>query len=367
MKVLSQRSSLQALGGAHGAVDFVTAWALTTVALNLPFERATIVVLVYNLVASGAQVVVADFADRALAHRKAALLGIAAVAVGAHCSALHEMVSITVLGLGSALFHVGAGALAVLATPRRASGLSIFSAPGIMGLALGATSAMRGDSWAFGVGMLALVLSGLLIARVAQHPPPEVAPTPRESNRPLNIAAVLLLIAIGARSSMWNGIDMVATNMERALLVAIAAGTGKLLGGVLADRIGRRRAAVGALILATPCLASGPALLAVWLTGVALLQSTIPSTFASIADCMPDRPGRASALALGVGILLGAVPLLVGFAPALCRGVGALATCAFAALCLALVEQRRGPRARSLLARDPRDQSPSTARLTDTS
>jgi FSR family fosmidomycin resistance protein-like MFS transporter len=151
---------------------------------------------------------------------------------------------------------------------------------------------------------------------------------------------IVLLAAIALRSVVWNALDLLFQGRYETLLaLACAAALGKLLGGVLADRLGWRRYTVSALMLAAPLLALGnPALL---LPGVALLQSATPAALAALARQLPRAPATAAGLGLGLAIAIGGLPILGGLGPPLASPAGALALCLCAAGAMFVALRRR--------------------------
>jgi len=212
--------------------------------------------------------------------------------------------------LGSAAFHVGGGALSLCATRAGATGPGFFAAPGVLGLALGGALAAAGHIvvWPF-----LLLLVGLGIAVLVQ-PLPALSYT-TEVSEPLlenhDLIMIALLTAIALRSAVWSTFQFVlAGNLPALLALAIAAAIGKILGGVLADRVGWRRWTVGALLVSAPLLAIGSHRFELLLVGVTLLQSATPVALAMTAQLLPRQPATASGLVLGLAIALGAAPLI---------------------------------------------------------
>jgi FSR family fosmidomycin resistance protein-like MFS transporter len=144
-----------------------------------------------------------------------------------------------------------------------------------------------------------------------------------------------LLVAIALRSAVWSTVQfLLQGRVEVALLLALAAATGKVLGGILADRLGWRRWTLGAMLAAASLLALFPNSLLGLCLGVALLQSATPAALAAMARGMPRYPATAAGLALGFAIALGGLPLLGGFgyllnSPPLLGALAALAGLVF--------------------------------------
>ena len=118
---------------------------------------------------------------------------------------------------------------------------------------------------------------------------------------------ILLLIIITLRSAIWNVFQLLHENNYHWLVwIALAAVTGKLAGGWLADRIGWRFYAFTSLLLAMPLLTFFKKDLVLFCIGIGLLQSGIPATTAMLLQAMPGQKERSVALSFGTAIILGA-------------------------------------------------------------
>jgi hypothetical protein len=85
-------------------------------------------------------------------------------------------------------------------------------------------------------------------------------------------------------------------------------GTGKALGGILADRFGFRRTAMVSTALAAPLLMFGDNIMAISLVGVMLFSMTMAITLGILVSVMPHTPG----LAFGwttIGLFIGTAPI----------------------------------------------------------
>jgi len=150
---------------------------------------------------------------------------------------------------------------------------------------------------------------------------------------------LVLLAGIALRSAVWSSLQLLFQGrFDLLLALAVAAAAGKILGGILADRVGWRRWTVGALALAAPLLALGEQNLIALLAGVALLQSATPVALAATSRLLPRSPATAAGLALGLAIAIGGIPAAGGLAPSVGAppGIAALLLAALLAMWWAL-------------------------------
>jgi FSR family fosmidomycin resistance protein-like MFS transporter len=215
---------------------------------------------------------------------------------------------VALAGLGNALFHVGAGALALGATRFRASGPGLFVAPGALGVGVMMGPAIpRGAEWTL-MSILALFLLAMPLLPDGESKRAELA---AGAFRPAGAwwVLILLLAAIGLRSLVGLRIgDRAGSFAGGALALAAAAVAGKALGGIVADRLGWIRTVVPALIVSAAMLACE----GLWpaIAAVLLFQAVTGVTLAALFRVLPDRP--ASAFGLGsLALFAGALPVLL--------------------------------------------------------
>lgn len=300
------------LGLAHAVADGAAGMLLGDLPRVMDLKEVSILVLLYNVLAFGAQPLVGLVTDRLRRPRATALTGLSLLGAGLLLSTWRPSVAVLLAGLGSAAFHVGGGALALCAAPARASGPGLFAAPGVVGLAAGGALAVAGYAtvWPFLLGL------ALLAFAIALSELPELPYASRETE-PLieghDLLMVALLAAIAMRSAIWSALEyMMDGRVDVLLMLAVAAAAGKVLGGYMADRFGWRRWTTFALGLAAPLLTFGGERLLTLLPGVALLQSATPVGLAVASQILPAHPGLASGLTLGLAVAVGGVPTVLG-------------------------------------------------------
>jgi FSR family fosmidomycin resistance protein-like MFS transporter len=135
-------------------------------------------------------------------------------------------------------------------------------------------------------------------------------------------------------------------------LFLFAGALGTLIGGPLADRVGRRRVLLGSFIVTPPliltyALVGGSAgVVALFLAGMAVI-GTFGVTLVMSQEYMPGRVGMASGLSIGLAIGLGGVAAVAlgALADALDLEAAVLATALGPALCIALTLMLPPPRA----------------------
>lgn len=303
------------LGLAHGVTDGVVGWLLGSLIQTLPLPQVGLMILLYNFLAFAGQPVAGLLVDRLKRPRTAVLVALLLTSAVLLVGRADPISAVALAGLGSALFHVGGGALALGATPGRAAGPGIFAAPGVLGLAVGGVLASNRTTiiWPVLLLLLLLIIS-IVILSLSQ---PDLLDHQHRADTPHftghDVIMLMLLGAIASRSLIWSSLQFVfQAQGELIVQMAVAAALGKLAGGVLADRLGWRCWVMGTLALAAPLLVVGEGYPALFLAGVALLQSVTPVTLAAMGRLLPRAPAMAAGLTLGFGVALGGIPVAVG-------------------------------------------------------
>lgn len=304
------------LGLTHAVSDGAAGLLLGGVVAAEGVGSAVGLVLLYNALAFATQPFVGAAVDRAKRPKAAVLVGLACGAAAIALRGVDNGLAVVVAGAGSSLFHVGGGALTLAAADGRAARTGIFAAPGVVGLAVG--GALAAGGWTGGgPWLVAFALFGAAIAWLPaggdRAVPKAAGGAAAHALEPHDLAMALLLLAIALRSAAWTAVQFVWAGQHSALLaLALAAGIGKVVGGLASDRFGRRNWTLGALTAAAALLAAADQRLALLLPGVALLQSATPAMWLAVADGLPGRPALASGLVFGGAIALGGVTLWLG-------------------------------------------------------
>ena len=261
-------------------------------------------ILTYNVLAFMSQPLTGLMADR-MAHRHWLLFASAllmTMAVGAAMLPLMaEWALVTVavlLGAGNSLFHVWGGKQTVVKMGNDMRALGVFVSTGALGLAVGAVFC----SWALVAGMLlAFVALGIAYVRWdGASPHVQVSAGLRvAAMTPVTIGAlvVMLMLCVGYRSFAGEVLSSGITKTQGLILViGLVAMLGKMAGGWIARWMGILKSVMVILAGVALCFLLRSELLWVLLSGIFLMNCTMPITLYLANLLLPRREGLAFGL-----------------------------------------------------------------------
>jgi FSR family fosmidomycin resistance protein-like MFS transporter len=121
---------------------------------------------------------------------------------------------------------------------------------------------------------------------------------------------ILLLVFLSIAIRSLVGAVLVfpwKTNIDLLIILTSAVVLGKGLGGILADKFGWIRVAVGALVLSIPFLVFGANIPYLAIIGMFLFNITMPITLVAISNILPGLPGFAFGLTC-LALIFGMIP-----------------------------------------------------------
>lgn len=295
------------LGIIHALIDATSAYILfSSIDIHtLEFKPALSLVVFYNLIAFGSQFIIGLVADKFKVYKLFAIAGcvLGILAFGFLISL--PVYAVSIVATGNALYHVGAGAISILSSKKRAEASGIFVAPGALGLALG-TLAGKNDWPYLWIFILLLLMSAIYIAKSSfkQYAIKRISLT----NTTLWILITLILFVIGLRSLIGFSLNLPwKSNIILLMILTLTITLGKAAGGILADKFGWGKVAIFALMLSAPLMTVASKIPLFALIGVFLFQFSMPVTLAATVSYLPNRVGFAFGLTC-LALLIGGLP-----------------------------------------------------------
>ncbi len=315
--------SLCVYGILHFLVDGVGAVTVFTIVSRDPSLGVSRLLLVYGLISFAARPFMGLLVDVRAQSRVAALFGSLLVALAPVVFANRPLTAAIALGMGNALFHVGAGSICFRLKPGCAGPSGLFAAPGAVGVAVGALIGVGASNQLW----VALVAIPLVAAVILFLPEPlretQSRPAGLHSSE-VPVLSVLISIALLSFFGLalrysWQSTPSLAMGMVAAVAI------GRASGGLLADQFGWRLIALGGPALAVPLLVGGGANVACGVLGVALLNLALPVASTSVFSRMQDYPAFSFGL-VSLALIAGGLPSITGIVPPLApASVGVLA------------------------------------------
>jgi len=311
------------LGLVHAVVDAATVTAVMRAAHLGPItpEQAFALVVGYDVIAFGSQVVLGWATDRFSTPKLAIVVGLVLSLVALGFSPLNAIGTMLFAGIGNALFHLGAGAQVLRGGLKRAAPAGIFVAPGTLGLGFGL---YYGSRYPTGTVWPLLLLLGVALWLVIRHNPQgepsavNPAVVARSARLPhTRLALALLLVSVAVRSLVGLSAARGYARTELLLIgIPLVAFAGKSLGGYIADRLGWIETSIAALLLSLAPIALHAS--TAWLLiGLFTFQLTMPVTLTAVARLLPDRLATAFGWTC-LALLIGALPTMFPFGSVLC-------------------------------------------------
>ncbi len=299
---------------AHFAVDLGCGWlimALLTSGRLTPMQQGG-AVLLYNFLAFGVQFIIGWLTDTArdrgrLLHSHVALLGCFMVVAALLTGTRTPWLSVTLVGLGNAAFHVGGGEDALLFARGKMGRGGIFVSSGAVGVALGM---LLGGTLPRLLYIPAVLMGAcaLLILLFGKCREDIVLPSDSGQTPPLSVGTcglLLCLFAVLVRS--WAGF-LFSMPWKQGfwliLLAAVASAVGKAAGGLLADRFGGRAVGTVSLLASVPLVILGGDSVVLSVIGIICFNMAMPITLYTAAARLPRREGFAFGLTT-LALLLG--------------------------------------------------------------
>lgn len=299
------------LGLGHCSVDLASHFGMARLARWMDPSDIVGFFVAFNFLELGIQPLFGLIEDSVRRPRLMALTGLAMLAISLFLPERDLWLTIAVNGVGNTMFHIGAGVVAMRATPFSASGPGLFIAPGAIGVAIGRTWGSRLGFPLWPAATLLLVPAVALIATWAVELPREPSPDPAPSSTKEWVSPVaLLLVAIALRAFVGLRVNSaLSANGGWVLFLAAAIFLGKAGGGFAADWAGWRLTAVGLLAASALLFPLADLALPLAFLGLLLFQGVTAVTLAALWKLLPTRPGLAFGLNC-TALFVGAVPVV---------------------------------------------------------
>ena len=292
----------------HGLNDFTAGFMLAHFTYTNGSSGSFLFIIIYSIIGFGGQLPVGFWADHKRQLRPFANASVLLLPLAIFSYFFNPEAGIIISGFASAFIHVTGGAVCLQVYENKTGPLGLFTAPGVLGLAVGGVLGHYG-TWLLWPFAASSVVIGMLIMKSQLPAYPSTQKREKELDTHDWIMLGILLIMC-FRSFIFDVINHVAHDFENGILViGISAFAGKIIGGFLADRIGWKIFVYISLPIALLLFQLGKENIYALGFGVACLQSSVPITLLLMSRSLPLFPATVSAMSLGTSIALAGLPI----------------------------------------------------------
>ena len=300
----------------HAVVDFGCAALVMGIAreVGLSLPLAVTVIVLYDFCAFALQFPVGILTDRLNCNSLIAAIGCVLVALG-FLLRPWAVTACVIAGIGNALYHVGGGVDVLNLSDRKAALSGIFVSTGDLGLFLG-VNANRLPIRATVIFILLLVSAAILLGlyylikcryRIENVPCKRLIEPVSLSDRQ-KLILVCMMSTVYLRSCF--GVCMSfswRSAFTGGLIAASAIMLGKMLGGIVGDRLGWMKTSVSSLLLAAVLFVFAEKSMVCGLAALLLFNMTMPITLCVTVDLFRNRKGAAFGLTSAM-LFFGLIP-----------------------------------------------------------
>ena len=282
-----------------------------------------IAIFIYNFFAFAMQLPIGIIADKINKNTICSAVGCLLVAVAFGFSS-YGIIACLIAGIGNAMFHVGGGIDILNISDKKATLSGIFVSTGAMGVFLGGKSLSIGFNQYYMV-ILILLISVIalfwLYKQIKDKVKNENVIIPKISKTEI-IAISCMIFTVVVRgyvglilSFEWK------SNFILALISVFAVVFGKMLGGIIGDKIGFMKISIISLIVSAFLFIFAFNNSIIGILAILFFNMTMPITLTALSNILFNNKGMAFGL-LTVALFIGAIPVFFGYTKVIFSPIG---------------------------------------------
>lgn len=294
-----------------------------------------IAILIYNFFAFAMQLPIGIIADKINKNAICSAIGCILVAV-AFGIANSGIVACVIAGIGNAMFHVGGGIDVLNISNKKATLSGIFVSTGAMGIFLGAKSTLISFDKYYLVILILLISSASLFwlyKKIKDKSINEEVIIPKINTNEI-IAIICLIFTVIVRgyvglilSFEWK------SNFILALISILAVVIGKMLGGIIGDKIGFMKTSLISLGVSAFMFIFAFNNSIIGILAILFFNMTMPITLTALSNILYRNKGMAFGL-LTFALFIGAIPVFFGYTKNIFNPIGLFVTTIISAIIL---------------------------------
>lgn len=270
-------------------------------------------VIIYNFFAFAVQFPIGVIADKINKNALCSAIGCILVACAYGFSNV-AILSCIIAGIGNAMFHIGAGIDVLNISDKKATFSGIYVSTGALGIFLGTKSLSIGFN-KFYLVILLLLISALALIYLYSKIKGKISNSKIKKiklGKSELIAIICICLTVCIRSYLgmilafkWKSVFILA------LLSTVGVVLGKMLGGIIGDKIGYEKISIS-LIISAVCFIFSFTNPVLGIIAILLFNMTMPITLICLSNIFQNNKGLAFGL-LTLDLFIGAFPALMGY------------------------------------------------------
>ena len=325
----------------YSVIHFVVDLACAVLVSNLVTQKMGagtnlfIAILIYNFFAFAMQLPIGIIADKVNKNAICSAIGCVLVAIGFGFTN-YGIIACLIAGIGNAMFHVGGGIDVLNISDKKATLSGIFVSTGAMGIFLGGKSASIGFDKYYLI-ILTLLISSVslfwLYKKIKDNVKNEKVISPQ-----LNITEIIAITCLIITVIIRGYVGLILafewkSSFILALLSIFAVVFGKMLGGIIGDRIGFMKISLISLIISALLFIFAFNNSILGILAILFFNMTMPITLTALSNLLFNNKGMAFGL-LTVALFIGSIPVFFGYKDAVFSQVGLCITSLVSAVAL---------------------------------
>ena len=270
-------------------------------------------VIAYNFFAFAVQLPVGIIADKINKNAICSAVGCLLVSLG-FAFYNNAILAAIIAGIGNSLFHVGGGIDVLNISDKKATPSGIYVSTGALGVFLGSLSGKYGFNKYYIVHIL-LLLSFIALIYLYTKIKDKVSNVETKYDN-ISISEVIAIICLMITVCIRSYVGMILnfswkSNIVLAVIAILSVVFGKMLGGIIGDRIGFKKISVISLLLSGILFIfafNNPAL---GILAILFFNMTMPITLTALSNILNNGKGFAFGL-LTFALFVGAMPAFFG-------------------------------------------------------
>ena len=270
-------------------------------------------VIAYNFFAFAVQLPVGIIADKLNKNAICSAVGCLLVSLG-FAFYNNAILAAIIAGIGNSLFHVGGGIDVLNISDKKATPSGIYVSTGALGVFLGLLSGKYGFNKYYIVHIL-LLLSFIALIYLYTKIKDKVSNVETKYDK-ISISEVIAIICLMITVCIRSYVGMILnfswkSNLILAVIAILSVVFGKMLGGIIGDRIGFKKISVISLLLSGILFVFAFDIPALGILAILFFNMTMPITLTALSNILNNGKGFAFGL-LTFALFVGAMPAFFG-------------------------------------------------------